>query len=225
MKKGCYVAMLTMLLALGLTACSDTQESNRVDGGDVVSSGKSVEKTKESNYNGGDSENSQQEDAQSETQSGGVSNDHRVISTDGRFYGEWLDDGYYGVKYQGDGYIIAIFNGDGILDHFKEFDASGELTWSCDWEIFDVRDEEHEYCVGYNHMTGENIMRTYDLDYELIWPMEYDEYQPDLVAVNQQFVTVAGDKFTLWWRTWRDSEDGYYYKFEDRNFTKVEEGR
>ena len=224
MKKGCCAVLLTLAFLLGLASCGGAKESGAEK--DIASAGKSVEKTAEASLGAEGSENSQQGDAQNENQSGGVSNDHRVISTNGMFYGEWLAEGQYGIKYRGsDGYIVAIFNGDGSLDHFKEYDTTGDLTWSCDWEFYDVRNEEHEYCVGYNHTTGENIMRTYDLDYELIWPMEYDEYQPDLVAVNQQFVTVMGDVFTLWWRSWHNSEDGYYYKFEDRNFSKVEDGR
>lgn len=225
-KRGLAI-FVSVLLSLAIFACTGIKIGNSSqNSGSEKDERTGGEASLGKNGNSDESDNEDYDDDYSEP---GEGDSVKIVSNDGTFYGEWLDDGQCGIKYQGsDGYIIAIFNADGILDHFKEFDNSGDLQWSCDWYFYDERDQEHSFCIGYEHsevIDGktsyyDSIFADYDLDYCLEWPNEYYENDGLFAERNQQYVTVDSGTFTLWWRSMIYLDEyTYYYEFEDRNFS------
>lgn len=140
---------------------------------------------------------------------------------------KWIAEDEYAVLYENaNGTIVAIFKKENDL--LVEFDQTqdGDLVWKCDWDVTDVRGEEHEFIVGYEYHDAENdtysdpIYACWDLDFELGWPMGYYD---DMSDKNQQYVTVKGNNFNLIWAE-KHTLAQYYYYWEriDNVYTQVD---
>lgn len=139
----------------------------------------------------------------------------------------WVSEDEYAVLYENaNGTILAIFNKENDL--LIEFDQTqdGNHVWKCDWDVMDVRDEEHEFIIGYEYHNVEYdtysdaIYACWDLDFELGWPMGYYD---DMSDKNQQYVTVSDNTFDLIWAEKRTLGQNYYYwQKTDNIYTKVD---
>lgn len=139
----------------------------------------------------------------------------------------WVSEDEYAVLYENEqGTVLAIFNkADDLLIEFDQTE-NGDHVWKCDWPVTDVREEEHEFVIGYEYHDVESdtysdpIYACWDLDFELGWPMGYYD---DISDKNQQYVTVNGNTFTIVWAEKHTLTKSYYYwKRFDSTYTEVD---